>query len=99
VVKRNLLGDVQFGYITWQRAYDALHEIVRTASTPYERAVIDDLIELLRKKGFEGFQTFENISRIAVEVAEIWKFDYTVSTGFSFIIEKNVERGLFYEFR
>jgi hypothetical protein len=97
VQNRNLLNnDVLFGYITWQKVFDALQEI--RAKNVFEKVSEDDLIALLRQKGFEGFRSFD-ISCKAVCAERVWTFDYSASYEFSFIIRKNVERGLHYEFR
>jgi len=96
VKNRNLFNDVFFGYITWQKAFDALKTI--DVSSPFEESIIDDLISLLRRKGFEGFRNFD-MSFEPVDTTAIWTFDYTASYCFSFVIEKDIERGLFYEFR
>jgi hypothetical protein len=87
----NLLEGVTFGYITWQKVYDALQKI--SGSNPYERVILNDLLALLRKKGFESFKNFE-ISCKEVDADELWSF-----YNFSFIIKNHVERSKFYEFR
>ena len=97
VVNRNLLRDVRFGYITWQKVFDALHTI--PISSSFERTIVGDLIALMRKKGFERFKSFDNISCAIVEITEIWIFDSSDSISFSFIVGQVVERGIFYEFR
>lgn len=100
VVRRKLLNnDVHFGYITWQMAFDALKGIEQSKLNPYERIIIDDLIALLYKKGFEGFRNFKLSNKNATaDKTETWRFHYSVSDGFSFIIEQDVESGAFYEF-
>jgi len=99
VVERKILSSVQFGYITWQKAFDALQEIAENTSGRFERTVVDDLIKLLYKKGFEGFRTFNIIPSFVVNVAETWKFDYSAaSIGFSFLVGKNVKKDEYYEF-
>ena len=110
VVERKILSGVQFGYITWQKAFDALQEIAENTSGRCEGAVVDDLIQLLGKKGFAGFRTFNNLPPVTLDVAETWKFDYSASAessflveqnmeiAFSFLIEQTVKRSEYYEF-
>ena len=75
VKNRNLLGNVAFGYITWQKVFDALKIIECTNS--YEKVILDDLAELLRTKGFEGFRNFmKNYEE--VDVNNIWAFEQGV---------------------
>ena len=72
VKSRNLLGSVAFGYITWQKVFDALKIIERSSS--YEKVIIDDLTDLLRTKGFERFRNFM-INCKEVDVNKIWAFE------------------------
>jgi hypothetical protein len=94
----NTTSSVHFGYITWQKVLDALNDISTLNS--FENVIVNDLIKLLEKKGFRGFRNF-CISQEVTDKTEVWKFDCEdVETNeFPFIINKNVDRSLYYEFR
>jgi len=99
VSKRNILSNIPFGYITWEAVYDVLEKIDNLDT--FESVVVNDLISLLCKKGFDGFRSFKIVD-LVVYASKIWKFaDYSVamSNDFSFIIEPKVERSLYYGFR
>jgi len=99
--KKSLLGEIPFGYMTWQNVYDALIELGNCdILNTFDRVIISDLTKLLCKKGFEGFRNFE-VGGLTVKSDETWEFDdsFIVINDFSFEIEKNIERGLYYEFR
>ena len=99
--ERSLINDVLFGYMTWQKIYDTLKTLETVcALNQFEQVIINDLINLLNKKGFEGFRSFD-IGGLVADSSINWLFDYnTVDTkSFSFSCEQKVERGLYYEFR
>ena len=94
--RKIIIEDVSFGIITWEDAYDALIALIAIdCLNPYERVIIDDLATLLQKKGFDGFRSFE-INDLLVDSQMTWMFDY--SNDFSFIPERAIERGLYFEF-
>jgi len=72
VKSRNLLGSVTFGHITWQKVFDVLKTIDRSDS--YEKVILDDLTDLLREKGFEGFRDFK-IDCDEVDANKVWAFE------------------------
>jgi hypothetical protein len=99
--EQSQLGNVCFGYITWQSAYDALESLIADGNlNMFEKVIICDLVDLLCQKGFERFCSFDT-NRLVVDNDMKWTFDYsTACTGdFSFVTEKSAERGLYYEFR
>ena len=96
VKSRNLLGSVLFGYMTWQKVFDALKEIV--TDNPFERLIIDDLIKLLCQKGFESFRNF-CIDCSPINADNAWTFDYSLAQDFNFVIAQKLERSQHYEFR
>ena len=85
-----------FGYITWENVYDALVELIEIGClNPYQKVVIDDLVKLLEHKRFDGFRGFA-VRDLCVDSNAKWVFND--SFEFSFVIEKNIEKGLYYEF-
>ncbi len=93
--RRKLLGDIHFGYITWQKILIALRSI--RSDTPFEALIIGDLIDLLAKKGFERFNGFE-LETPDIDPTLLWMFDYKADVAFSFAIDKNIDRGMHYGF-
>ena len=57
VCKRNIIkGDVNLVYISWQQILDTLQHL--NTDNEYEKLMINDLIDLLVRKGFEQFKDF-----------------------------------------
>jgi hypothetical protein len=50
--KSNIPADISFGYITWQRLFDAI------CKSKGDSLVCKDMAELLNEKGFSGFRGF-----------------------------------------
>lgn len=50
--KSNIPTEVSFGYITWQRLFDAIYK------NKADSIICDDLLSLLNEKGFAGFRGF-----------------------------------------
>ena len=96
-VEINKAKDLKFGYITWQKAFDILTNI--NGLSIYESVIVNDLVKLLNKKGFGGFRNFD-VSRNTIDKTEMWTFDCldNATNEFSFILERSVERNLYYEF-
>lgn len=80
VYQRDIIDhDVAFGYISWQsilRELKNLHDL-----NEYEQVIINDLIHLLQKKGFETFHNFHIQQEIN---SYFWDF------GFNFIFEPEI---------
>lgn len=94
------LGNIPFGYLTWQKTLDVLNMIKNNGVLDgFEEVIVNDLIELLDLKGFGGFRSFD-IGGLSVDKTEMWFFDDSVAVinDFSFLINLTVERGMYYEF-
>jgi len=85
------------GYLSWQKALDALN--IKDLC-PFESVIINDVKKLLDIKGFGGFRNFD-VSPKSVVKNELWSFDCidSVTNKFSFGVNQNVERSLYYAFR
>jgi hypothetical protein len=94
VQSRNIINGVEFGYISWQEVLIALRKIKYL--TPYEQVIVNDMILLLEKKGFKRFESFE--MDVIVDRNNWWSFTGTINIKFNFIIERDVEKGEYYEF-
>lgn len=91
---RNIISGVKFGYMSWQELLISLSKI--TNLNPYEQIIINDIILLLEKKGFKRFENF-HISTM-VDKGNWWEFNGKMNVKFNFKIDRNIERGVYYEF-
>lgn len=94
VQRRNITSGVELGYISWQEVLITLRKLKNLNS--YEQVIINDLIQLLLKKGFKRFENF-NIG-MSVDKNVFWTFTGTVKIKFDFKIEMNVRKEEYYEF-
>lgn len=95
VKRRNIISGVKFGYMSWQEILILLRKTPNL--NPYEQVIINDIILLLEKKGFKRFENF-HIST-TVDKSNWWEFTGKMNIRFDFKIDKNIERGVYYEFR
>lgn len=70
--RKNIIeDDVKFGYITWQNFYNELENLQDLGL--FEKVIITDLIDLLKKKGFDIYRGISTSSKIQNEL--IWSFE------------------------
>lgn len=95
VQARKLIKNVNFAYLSWQK----ILEVLKTLSGlgVYEKIIIKDLTELLKKKGFEHFQNFN----VAMECfgSSYWEFDGKIALDIDFNHYPTIRRGGYYEFK
>lgn len=97
VYNRNIMAPgVSLGYVSWQEILTQLSRL--TPESPYERLVVDDLIQLLNRKGFERFHSFKLNNREDINPNEYFLYDYTPSE-FTFNLPQTVYKGDYYEYR
>lgn len=90
-----IIDGVQLGYLSWQEVLIQLKGLTKLNS--FEQLVVDDIIELLEKKGFLRFSGFEMDIR-DISNKDNWYFELPkVIKRFSFGSNKIVEDG-YYEF-
>jgi hypothetical protein len=97
VKQRNLIDSgIEFGYMTWQGAYDVLF---RLSESEYHQLIIDDLLRLLRVKGLRGFSSFKIDTPISDSL--VWEFGAGKITlpAFAFEQSVNITEGDFYVFK
>ena len=94
VINRDLIEkDIFFGYLSWQAALEGLENVEITNG--YEKHIINDLQQLLIKKGFEKFKGF--IIDEPLVNTDCWKFRVNINNfNFNTKIDVGVEK---YEFR
>lgn len=97
VQDRNILAPgVLLGYVSWQEILIQLSRL--TPKSPYERLIVDDLIQLLNRKGFERFHNFRLNNCENINPNEYFSYDYTPSE-FTFNLPQTVHKGDYYEYR
>lgn len=90
-----IIDGVQLGYLSWQEVLIQLKGLTKLNS--FEQLVVDDIIELLEKKGFLRFSGFKMDIR-DISIKDNWYFELPkVIKRFSFGSNKIVEDG-YYEF-
>ena len=90
-----IIDGVQLGYLSWQEVLIQLKGLTKLNS--FEQLVVDDIIELLEKKGFLRFSGFEMDIR-DISIKDNWYFELPkVIKRFSFGSNKIEEDG-YYEF-
>lgn len=94
VQMRNIINGVELGYISWQEVLITLRKLTNLNS--YEQVIINDMIELLKKKGFKRFENFD--IGMSVDKNIFWTFNGIVNIKFDFKIKENVRKGEYYEF-
>ena len=83
--------NIAFGYITWQKVFTALNSL--HGSDLFQALIIDDLVKLLIRKGFESFQKFENYNFEILPFC-CWEF----KDSFHFTDNREIGVNLYYEF-
>lgn len=99
VTKRNIIEkDVNLVYISWQNILEIMKNLQCT--NKYEKIIIDDLISLLTKKGFDQFKEFLIEDLIINEAYyEFGDIKREINKDYiCFFNEKNIEGDLYYEF-
>lgn len=90
-----IIDGVQLGYLSWQEVLIQLKGLTKLNS--FEQLVVDDIIELLEKKGFLRFSGFKMDIR-DISIRDNWYFELPKEIKrFSFGSNKIVKDG-YYEF-
>ncbi|MDQ0896260.1 MULTISPECIES: hypothetical protein [unclassified Paenibacillus] len=93
VVRRKLIRDeVFFGLLTWENVLHALEEAQPPADR-YQCLATEDIIDLLRKKGFEMFNGFDAVS-VSVNANKYYEYN----KGYSYL-SLPIQEGQAYEYR
>ena len=73
--RRNIFNEfsVNLGYISWE---DIADELTKLQLTDFDALIAEDLIKLLKLKGFESFRSFDSLNILPkVEEDKIYVFD------------------------
>lgn len=101
VINRNppiIEKDVLFGYISWQSILNEMNRL--NLHNPFYQTIIEDLILLLLKKGFESFKDMDVKFDGEVSLEEFYRFN-EIRSAYSFInynLNYTVEKEGYYEF-
>lgn len=98
IQKRNILeSEVAFGYISWQ---DFLLQLKKLKVTdPYHEVIINDVIALLTRKGFEDFTNMNIEIPRPINIEQYFQFEVERKLKINFQIDRPVKGGLYYEFK
>lgn len=97
VISRQILEPgVELGYISWQEILSVLSQI--ETDEPYQRLVLNDVVSLLRRKGFERFHGFAWEDTAAIDGQDYFKFDEQTAE-FSFAAARPVDGGDYFDYR
>ncbi|MBU8878256.1 hypothetical protein BGM26_04545 [Bacillus sp. FJAT-29790] len=97
ILKRNIIeSEVAFGYISWQ---DFLLQLKKLKVTdPYHQVIINDVIALLTRKGFEDFTNMNIEVPQPINVEQYFQFNIKSKLKISFQTDISIKGGLYYEF-
>jgi len=100
VLPRDILSGIKFGYVTWQDTLIALKKLHNSPDvTAFEKIIIEDLIKLFEKKGFDRFNDFySKINGLSISRDVFWSFTKN-NEIINFNTDKIVLSGVFFEFK
>ena len=97
VLNRKIISnDVKLAYISWQSILVELEKL--KLDNRYYQVIIDDLISLLKKKGFESFKDMNVHFAVDIDQTNFYSFGATDSLDFNFKTYSTIEGDLYYEF-
>lgn len=90
VINRNIISnDVQMAYISWQSILVELWKL--KLDDRYYQVIIDDLISLLTKKGFESFKDMQVNFDVDIDQEKFYSFYATDSSDSDFEMNSKVK--------
>ncbi len=97
VLRRNILAQgVRLGFISWQEILQVLER--QKNQDPFRACILQDVIALLKRKGFERFSGFEPLDDIQVCADVFFSYAYQEKKELSFLIEPEIDGGSYYEY-
>lgn len=88
--------DIEFGYISWQEFLVQLKKLY--LEDPFHKLIIRDIIDLLKRKGFEDFKDMSIKEMHSIEYHTYFKFNVENRVVINFDLKLSLERELHYEF-
>lgn len=96
IEKSSIASDVTLGFVSWQ---DFLHELKQlNGLNQFQQIIIQDLIELLMKKGFEDFIDMKVNNASFVNSNEYFNFVISDQVEINFTTKPLINEELYYEF-
>lgn len=87
---------VTLGYVSWQ---DILFQLKKlTLTDPFHKVMIQDIIDLLKRKGFEDFTNMNLEFPVSVNENDFYIFEITNNVEWSFETTLTIREGEYYEF-
>jgi hypothetical protein len=83
--------------VSWQEILIQLE--THTIDDRFRRLILADVIALLKKKGFERFQSFEISSNASICADDYYCYEYFPDRSFNFQLIDQVDGGAYYEYR
>ncbi|MDR7079552.1 hypothetical protein J2Y03_004610 [Neobacillus niacini] len=97
IIARDIIeNDVVLGYISWQEILLQLKNLQLT--NPFHQIVVQDIISLLTRKGFEDFTTMDIKLCEPINDQDYFKFDIQSTVSISFEANLAISEGFYYEF-
>lgn len=97
VIKRKIIEkDVLLGYISWQSILSRMQAI--KLENPFHQLIIEDVISLLIKKGFESFKNMYITLDGDIMPNEFYNFGISDSFNLDFAADTLIKGGVYYEF-
>ena len=96
IEKSSIASGVTLGFVSWQ---DFLHELKQlNGLDQFQQIIIQDLIELLTRKGFENFIDMKVSNASFVNSDEYFNFVISNQVEISFTTNPLINEELYYEF-
>ncbi|MFV8830222.1 hypothetical protein [Alkalihalobacterium sp. APHAB7] len=97
VIERNILeADVAFAYISWQEILIQLKKL--PISEPYYQVIINDVMTLLKRKGFEDFTNMQIDVPQPIDHNVYFQFNRKKEIYITFKTKQIINGGSYYEF-
>lgn len=93
------LDSIIFGYMSWQEILELLCRIEKNEILKEpDQTIYRDMIQLLKRKGFERFHNFaDKIQDVMVDGESFFRYAFESNFGFE-ITEPYVDEGVYYEY-
>lgn len=92
-----ILDNIGFACITWEDIYETFNKLDLEDYNDYEKIILEDIIRLLKHKGFEKFKSFQLDEEYDVQEG-FFQFNFELDRNFDFKFDIKIEED-FYEFR
>ncbi|MGN0355613.1 MAG: hypothetical protein ACI4EI_11145 [Muricoprocola sp.] len=96
-----LASDVELGYVSWQEILSQLSQI--EVDEPYQQLILNDIVSLLIRKGFNRFKDFALPENLTVIFNDYYNYEYNgqehIETAFRFDYPETVIGENYYEYK